>query len=306
MPAKPIRFDLTNALTAWGFSPFQIGVIIVLLALGVWYAYGTYLLALKGRKWSNWRLLSFVAGLFLVDVALQSPLAAFTASYFQAHALQHLILMAGAPPLLALGAPSTLLLQTASREHKTLWLKFLRSKPFSFISHPIPVWFLYYGAMFAFFLTPAIGFAMEHMALMDLINVGFLLGSTLFWWPIIAVDPIPRWQMDYGAKLVNLLLGVPIEAFLGITIMMNHSPIAPMYSLASTHAGGGILWSTSELFSVAAILPIFVQWMHSEDRKAARYDRAANIEAFDPEAEAQAAIVAVIAAPPSAHRSVNP
>ncbi len=211
-----------TSFTAWGFSPFQIGVIIVLICLAAWYMYGTYLLAMRGRRWSNWRLVSFLSGLLMIDIALQSPLAAFTMSYFQAHAIQHLVLMAVAPPLLALGAPSTLLLQTATKAHKTLWLKILHSKPFAAVSHPVTVWFLYYGAMFAFFLTPAIGFAMEHMALMDLINVGFLFGATLFWWPIVAVDPIPRWHMDYGAKLVNLLIGVPVEAFLGITIMMNH------------------------------------------------------------------------------------
>lgn len=299
MPMKPIKFNLTTALTAWGFSPFQIGVVIVLICLVAWYLYGTYLLAAKGRNWSNWRSLSFVVGLAMIDIALQSPLAAFTMSYFQAHALQHLILMAAAPPLLALGAPSTLFLQTATKNHKTLWLKILHSKPFAVISHPIVVWFLYYGAMFAFFLTPAIGFAMNHMALMDLINVGFLLGATLFWWPIVAVDPIPRWHMDYGAKLVNLLIGVPVEAFLGITIMMNHNTIAPMYTLASTHAGGGILLSMSELFSVVAVIPIFFQWMHSEDRKSLRHDRLVDSAVFDPESEAQAAIVAVIAAPPA-------
>ena len=52
---------------------------------------------------------------------------------------------------------------------------------------------LYYGVMLAFFLTPTIGFAMNHMWLMDLINLGFLFGATLFWWPMIGLDPIPRW-----------------------------------------------------------------------------------------------------------------
>ena len=59
------------------------------------------------------------------------------------------------------------------------------------VSHPVPVWFAYYFSMFAFFLTFALGFAMDHMWLMDLINLVFLFASTLFWWPIVGAGPHP-------------------------------------------------------------------------------------------------------------------
>ncbi len=180
--------------------------------------------------------------------------------------------MVVAPPLLAMGAPMTLILQTSSRRTKSFCLRVLNSKPFMAISHPVPVWFLYYGVMFVFFLTPLLGFAMEHMALMDVINVFFLAGATLFWWPIIGLDPIPHWSMGYGAKLANLAIGVPVEAFLGVALLNESRTVAPMYTLASTHAGGGLLWVFAELFAVAAMIPILAQWMRAEDRKAARED----------------------------------
>ena len=295
MPSTP--FDLHTALTRWGFGPFQLLVIAGLLALATWYLRADWELARRGRRWSPYRRAAFMAGLVTVDLALQSPVATLSGSYFQAHVLQHLLLMVVGPPLLALGAPSTLLLQTSSRRTKQWWLRALHSGPFAAVSNPVVVWFLYYGAMFAFFLTSAVGFSMDHMVVMDLANLGFLAGATLFWWPVIGVDPIPRWSMSYGAKIVNLLIGVPVEAFLGITIINESKPIAPMYTLASTHAGGGLLWVLSEAFSVLAVAPIFVQWMRSEDRRAARHD-AREDAAFDAEAAAEAAIVAVIAAPP--------
>ena len=95
------------------------------------------------------------------------PVATFTGSYFEAHVTQHLLLMVVAPPLLALGAPSTLLLQTSSRTIKKKWLGVLRSRAFAIATYPMVVWFFYFGAMFAFFLSPLINYAMEHMALMD-------------------------------------------------------------------------------------------------------------------------------------------
>jgi hypothetical protein len=53
---------------------------------------------------------------------------------------------------------------------------------------------------------------------------------------------------------------------------MKADPAAPMYSLASTHTGAGILWALSELFTVAAIAPIFVQWTRADARLATRID----------------------------------
>lgn len=287
----PVHFTLRVLLTDWQHSAFPIAVVVALLAAGYWYLRADWALARRGRRWSGARTASFIAGLVAIDIALQSPLASLTASYFQAHVFQHLFLMVVAPPLLALGAPMTLLLQTSSRRTKTLALRFLNSKPFVAISHPVPVWFLYYGVMFVFFLTPIIGFAMNHMAAMDAINVFFLAGSTLFWWPVVGVDPIPHWSMGYAAKLVNLAIGVPVESFLGVALLNESKSVAPMYTLASTHAGGGLLWVFAELFAVAAMVPILAQWMRAEDRKAARED--ARLDAEEAASAALAGIVAV-------------
>jgi putative membrane protein len=291
MPAMagmpPVHFTLRVLLTDWQHSAFPLAVVVALVAAGYWYLRADWALARRGRRWSGTRTACFVGGLVAIDIALQSPLASLTASYFQAHVFQHLFLMVVAPPLLALGAPMTLLLQTSSRRTKTFVLRVLNSKPFVAISHPVPVWFLYYGVMFVFFLTPVIGFAMEHMAVMDLVNLFFLAGSTLFWWPVVGLDPIPHWSMGYGAKLANLAIGVPVEAFLGVALLNESKTVAPMYTLASTRAGGGLLWVFSELFAVAAMIPILAQWMRAEDRKAARED--ARLDAEEAAREAASA-----------------
>jgi putative membrane protein len=269
---RALRFTLHNALTQWNFGPFGDVVLVALVAAAIWYLRADWLLARRGRRWSTWRLLSFLAGLVAVDLAFQSSIADLAGSYFQAHVCQHLLLMAVAPPLLALGAPSTLLLQTASRTSKTRWLRVLRSGPFAVISHPITVWFLYYGAMFVFFLTSLVNVAMWHMDLMDGVNVVFLLGGMLFWWPMVGLDPIIHWKIGYAARMLTILFGAGMEAFLGVALMNNAHPAASMYTLASTHAGGALLWVSTELVTVGAFIPIYVQWTRSEDRAAARAD----------------------------------
>jgi len=276
---QSVHFDLHTALLGWQFGPFPLLILAACIAAGVWYMRADWALAARGRKWRPGRSACFFAGLLAVDAALQSPVATLTASYFEAHVIQHLLLMIIAPALLAMGAPMTLILQTSGRRAKSVWLRILHSSWFAVLSHPLTVWLLYYGAMLAFFLTPAIGFAMNHMWLMDLINLGFLFGATLFWWPMIGLDPIPRWKIGYPLRMVNLLIGVPLESFLAIALLSSRQTIAPMYSLSSTHAGAGVLWVLSELFTVAAVIPIYFQWMAAEDRKTAREDARMDAEA---------------------------
>jgi putative membrane protein len=265
-------FSWHNTLTHWEWSPFPLSVLVVLALIAVWYLRADWQLALRGRRWSAWRRSAFLAGLVSIDLALQSPIAAYTMTYFQAHVVQHLLLMVVAPPLCALGAPSTLLLQTSSRRTKERWLAVLRSQPFAIVSHPLVAWALYFGLMGIFFLSSLINTAMNHMALMDVINVIFLFGATLYWWPMVGIDPIIHWKMGYGTRMLNILAGSAIEAFLGVAILALSRPVAQMYSLSSTHAGGALLWTSTEFVTVLAFIPIFVQWAHSEDRAARRAD----------------------------------
>ncbi len=271
-----VHFNAHTALTAWQSGPFSIAVALTLVAIAYWYLRADWRLASKGRRWPARRTVPFLAGLAAIELAVQSPVATFTGSYFQAHVAQHLLLMVVAPPLLALGAPSTLLLQTAGRGTKKRWLAVLRSRPFSVLTFPVLVWFFYFGAMFAFFLTTLVNVAMHHMDLMDAFNVAFLMGGCLYWWPMVGLDPNLHWKMGYGARIANLALGVPFEAFLGVAILQQATPIASMYSLQSTHAGGGLLWSATELSTFAGVIPIFLQWIRSDERAGARADARAD------------------------------
>jgi putative membrane protein len=280
---RRVDFSLHSALTAWQNGPFALCVLVAVITAAYWYLRADWMLSVRGRRWPWTRTVAFLAGLATVDLALQSPVATFTGTYFQAHVVQHLLLMVVAPPLLALGAPSTLLLQTARRRTKERWLRILRSPVAAVITHPITVWCLYFGIMFAFFLSSLINLAMHHMALMDLFNVLFLFGGTLYWWPMIGLDPIVHWKMGYGARMVNILLGGPPEVILGLAILSLRVPIASMYTLSSTHSGGALLWISTEFVVIAAFMPIFWQWMRSDERAAARLDARASEEAERPE-----------------------
>lgn len=272
MEMAKLAFTVGHTFTRFNLSAFPLCVLAASAAIVVWYLSAEWRLAARGRDWSHWRTASFLGGVFTVDVAFCSSVAIYAGTYFQAHIIQHLLLMVVAPALLALGAPSTLLLQTSRRSVKERWLHILRSEWFAALSHPVTTFALYFGVMFAFFLTSAIAYAMEHMAVMDVANLIFLLGGTLYWWPMIGIDPIIHWKMTHGMRLLSVLIGSGVEAFLGVAILADSKTAAPMYTLASTHAGGALLWVSTEFASLAAFVPIYIQWMRSDDREAARED----------------------------------
>lgn len=284
-----VRFDTHTALTAWQWGPFPLLVVASLVAIAYWYLHAEWRLAARGRTWPTRRRLSFLAGLLAIDLALQSPVATFANDYFQSHIYQHLLLMLVAPPLLAMGAPSTLLLQTASRRNKTRWLGVLRSRPFAALTHPVTVGLMYFASMFVFFLTPLLNFSMTHMWLMDLVNLFFLFGATCYWWPLVGLDPIVHWKMSHAQRMVSVLMGGPIETVLGLAIMSQNTPIASMYTVTSTQAGGGLLWGLTDLATVVAFVPMFIQWMRSEERANVRDDARRDREAAGAEAAALAA-----------------
>ena len=270
--ADQLGLTLHDVLTRWGTGPFALVTLAAVLAVGAWYVQSVWALSARGRSWSGLRTTSFLTGLVLVDLALQSPVATYTMGYFEAHMIQHLLLMVTAPPLLALGAPMTLALQTSGRRTKVRLLHVLNSRAFRWWSHPVPTAAVYYLAMFAFFLTSAVEVAMRHMWLMDVVNIAFLIASMHFWWPIVGADHIPHWPMSHGMKMVALLIGVPIESFLALALLSTTRPVASMYSVPSTHAGAAILWVGAEAFTFLALIPVFVQWLRVEGRRTARID----------------------------------
>src|SRR5882762_2891566 len=95
--------QIQNALENW--SP-SIPLALTLLLATIVYLRGW--LSLRSRSVNiipAWRAPSFLIGIFLIWVALGSPLAAFDEELLTVHMIQHVLLMTLAPPLVLLGAP---------------------------------------------------------------------------------------------------------------------------------------------------------------------------------------------------------
>ncbi|HMD09038.1 MAG TPA: cytochrome c oxidase assembly protein [Candidatus Acidoferrum sp.] len=169
-----------------------------------------------------WRLAAFLAGLLSLWIAIGSPLSAFDDVSLSAHMVQHLLLMAVAPPLLLLGAPSIPFLRGLPQ-----WIvtgavgPFLRSQPVKwlghFLTHPAVCWVVATVALLAWHIPDAFELALRSEAWHDVEHICFLSTSILFWWP--AVLPFPsdatwsRWSIPVYLFLATLPGGA-LGAFL--------------------------------------------------------------------------------------------
>ncbi len=266
-------YSLSFLVTGWQWGPFPLLVFLFSISAIYLYLKGYKIQRAKNHRWPFGRVVSFIAGILSLDIALQSSIAYLVNVSFVAHIIQHLLLMIAAPALLALSNPSTMILQTAPKNYRQLWSKVLHSPIFVAFTNPITTWFTYYGLMWGFYNSSLIKTAMDQMFIMDIFNVAFFFASTCFWWPLISKDPITHFKMNYGFKLLTLAIGVPFESFLGVAIMSRKTTLAPMYSLSQIHAGGELLWIISEVVIFVGIVPIFIEWIRAEERKARRIDR---------------------------------
>lgn len=224
------------------------------------------------RRWPPARTVAFVGGAVVVAGAL---VVDGTRS-FTAHTVQHLLLGMVAPSLFALGAPVTLALLVARGGRRRL-LGLLHSRPARLLCSPLLAWALFGGSMLAVYLTPLYRLSLDDAVVHELLHVHFLVAGSLFFWPVLGADPLPR-RLPHGARLLMVFLTIPFHAVLGIALL-GAGPLAPEHTLSDHRAGTGVLWAAGDLLGLVAVLIVAFQWMTHEERQAVREDRRADEEA---------------------------
>jgi cytochrome c oxidase assembly factor CtaG len=268
-------------LSAWVFEPL---VVLAVLTIAAIYLGGVAALRRRGDHWPMARTVSFlVGGLGSVVIATCSVLGAYDTVLLSVHMVQHMVLSMFAPVFLALGAPVTLALRTLPAWGRRALLAVLHSRVARVLSFPpvtlalfvISPWVLYFSSWY--------DATLRSDALHDLLHVHFLVVGSLFFWPLLGLDPVPG-RMPYPLRMLAVFATLPFHAFLGVTIMGMKDLIAGEWylgfdrdwgptPLADQHTAGGILWGSGDVVGLVFFAVLFVQWVRSSQREAAREDR---------------------------------
>ncbi len=194
--------DARSILQSWS-SP--IGVDLALCVTALIYARGWFRLrSAFPNLISLWRLAAFLTGIFLVWIAIGSPLSAFDDLSLTVHMIQHLLLMSVAPPVILLGAPQLLLLHGLPQPiARNVVSPILRITPVKQLGHivtnPAFCWLAATFVLVAWHVPMIFELALRWNWLHNLEHVSFLGAGLLFWWPVIQPWPSvarwPRWSI---------------------------------------------------------------------------------------------------------------
>jgi cytochrome c oxidase assembly factor CtaG/polyferredoxin len=222
------------ALASWSAPPWATALLLV-TALA--YLRGWRRLArLRPTRFPRWRLAAFLSGLAALWIALASPLDAFGAWLLSAHMVQHLLLMAVAPPLLLLGAPAAPLLKGLPRGFAREAIgPFLVSPGVERVgralTHPVTGLAAMTLAMWGWHVPAAYELALRSPAWHEAEHACFLAAGILFWWPVVLPWPSrrqwPAWTMP-----LYLLAGDLANTALAAALTFSDRTLYPTYASA--------------------------------------------------------------------------
>jgi cytochrome c oxidase assembly factor CtaG len=266
---------------------------VVLPLLGAWLLYrwavARVALAHPHNPVPRFRVWCWSAGLLVVFVALASPIAVWDTTFFFVHMTQHLLLTLVAAPLLALGAPITLLLRVVSPQaRRGVVLPVLHSRLLKLLSFPVVTWTVFAGVMWVSHFSSLYDAALESEVVHVVEHALFLGAALLFWWPVVGADPSP-WRLPHGARILYLFLGMPQSSFLGLAIFSAPAVLYPHYltlvrswgpdPLTDQQLAGSIMWVGGDaLFLTGLILGVWV-WLRAEETEGRRIDAKLDREA---------------------------
>jgi putative membrane protein len=213
--------DAQSVLHSWS-TPLALDVVLCFSVLI--YARGwLHLRTVFPDIFSSWRPAAFLTGIVSVWIAIGSPLDAFDELSLTVHMIQHLLLMAIAPPLILLSAPALPLLHglpqwlargvvgSFLRWSPAKWLgRTITNPPFAWLSAALTLLIWHIPAVFDLTLRSDSLHKFEHAT--------FFAAGLIFWWPVVQPWPsIPRWPR-WSIPLYLFAATLPCDALSGFLV----------------------------------------------------------------------------------------
>jgi putative membrane protein len=192
-----------------------------------------------------WRVISFSLGLFLIWMAVGSPLAALDEQMLTVHMIQHLLLMTIAAPLMLLGLPVAPFLQGLPHQFaQTVVGPLFRWPPVQklgrMLVRPAFSWLAATATLVGWHVPAIFTLALQSGAWHLFEQATFLAAGLLFWWPVVQPWPNvaaePRWSILLYLFLATLPCDI-LSAFL----VFSERVVYPVYLSASRQSGLSVL-----------------------------------------------------------------
>lgn len=273
----------------WGSWTTDPLLILGLLGLSWMYARGRR--SVRPGSVPRWRDVCFAAAIVALAVALVSPLDAASSALASAHMIQHVLLILVAAPLLALSAPSHVLLVATPlalrRRTARAWGRLRAKGPGASGWGWLVAGALHAATIWLWHAAVPYDAALEHRPVHMAEHATFLATGLLFWHVVLGRG---RLRVSPGLGVL-LVFGVALQAtFLSVLLTFAREPwygygsftaawgLSP---LADQQLAGAIMWVPAGFVYLAAGLWIAAVWVRdNEERWTATGNRA--IDRADP------------------------
>lgn len=292
---------LRAALSSWDWRP---DVIIVLLLFGTLYVRGWS--RLRQRTFSSqrdrdrrrrtarshwrlaarWRLVSYLAGLFFIGLALLSPIDILSQQLFLMHMIQHLLLIMIAPPLLLIANPMPFMLwglppRARRVAGRALGVALGRESGFRrslrTLTSPGLVWLFWVASVVGWHDPDAYNAALRSDLVHDIEHLFFFAAGMLYWWHVTGAGPRIHKQIGMVGRIGFVLAAIPpnmglgvILAFIGEPIYTYYTAVPRLWSLSvldDQRIGGVIMWVPGSMMYIIAALILISRLLQREDDK---------------------------------------
>lgn len=236
------------------------------------------------------RTLAFVAGLVAILIAVDSPIDELADKLFWVHMIQHILLIAVAPPLLALARPWTRMwLGIPAEFRRAMAREIIRSPRWAplrgtaaFAGGALASW-LIFNVNFCVWHLPALyDAALRSQAIHALEHLTFFATALLFWTRVIHSPPWRSSLSDLG-KIAYLTSTLVVGWVLAIVLAFATSPLYSAYASETSRPGhisaltdqqlaAGVMWVPGSVSYTIAIVLIAYRWL--EPRNSRRAHRA--------------------------------
>lgn len=246
-----------SVLTGWTFEPYQI-VPLALIAFA--YAKRVRTLRRRGTPPPGWRVFVFGLGVFLLVLALASPIDPIGEQDFLfVHMLQHVLLGDLAPLCFVVGLTGPIL-QPLLRFHAVNRLRVL--------THPLvalPLWAFNLAIWHLPFMYQA---ALHHDSIHAVQHLCFAVFGGLMWAPVVETLPGPEW-FGTGFKLGYIAVVRLWETVLGNVFLWSGTVFYPFYvhehprwGISALHdqvLAGTVMMIEGSLVTLAALAWLFLR-----------------------------------------------
>jgi len=265
-----------NPFTAWNWNPLT--TLLLLMAAYV-YLNGLNNWVRPSHPISRWQKTSFFTGLFVIFIALQSPLANLSEHMLSFHQLQHFMLRMLAPLLILLGAPLTPMLRGLPPWILQGFVKptvrsSLGRAAYDKLTNPVISTLIFMGVLYLWQIPDGFNLALRNEFVHAVMHMTMMSSGFIFFWAVI--DPAPRRsRVHYGLRVLYLGLIVIPNTILGAVITFSKSLVYSGYAdvyrpfdmslMTDQQIGGLLLWVPGDMMSILAAGIVMIMWYEREE-----------------------------------------